>query len=294
MKFKEWQAKHSIEAAYRQSLNNLIRNFFKKAEIYHIVDPNELIDAFKDYCQSGNFSAYVNAAASRMTTGLIVDSAKTWRRAAAESMKGPKIYEFLKQEMQGPTGARIMEIVNRNAMLIQSLPGDVAVDLNKFIQSEALKGSRSKEIQSGLRYMPNIQDVRARVAELTEARIALIARTETSKASTALTRSRSEDMGLDWYMWRTSGDIRVRTSHREMNRVLVSWSDAPSPERLVNEKSNLGHYHAGECPNCRCYTQPVININRIEWPAKVHRSGSIIRMTKNDFENMLNPLKRAA
>jgi SPP1 gp7 family putative phage head morphogenesis protein len=286
MKHSEWQVKKRIELDYQRSIQKLMDNFLKKLPNIHVVNPHDVIREFKHYCQNGDFARYIDAAASHMITGLYVDSTRTWRRAASEGMQGRKMFEMLKDELNGPIGAKVREMVDRNAHMISSLPDDVAMDVNRYIQQESMNGTRASEIQSGLEYIPTPKEVIERVRELTETRIALISRTETSKASTALTRARSEDIGLGWYVWRTSNDARVRESHGKMNRVLVSWSDAPSPERIVGVKSNLGQYHAGECPNCRCYAQPVTNMNRIEWPVKVHTSGIVTRMTRAHFENM--------
>jgi len=283
MKYTDWQTKRRLEIEYQESLNQLVGNFFKKLPHLKVVYPNDIMTAFKDYCQNGNFSKYVLAATSRMATGLYVDSARTWREAARKGMQGPKIFELLKTELDGPVGVRVKEIITQNAMLIQSLPDDVASDVTRFIQQETAKGLRAKEIQSGLKYMPSMDAMREKVSELTTARIALIARTETSKASTALTRARSEMIGSDWYIWRTSKDARVRDSHRIMDRVIVSWTDAPNPERIAGVKSKLGAYHAGDAPNDRCYPEPIISINRVSWPAKVHASGRIVTMTQSGF-----------
>ncbi len=294
MKASEWQTKKTIEANYQKSLQNLIGNFFVKLPHLNIVMPEDIMREFKDYCRNGNFAAYINSAVSRMVTGLHIQSAKTWRQAARESMQGRRVYTMLRNELSGPTGAKVQEIISRNSLLIQSLPNDVSLDVTRYIAQQAEQGYRSKEIQSELRFMPSIESVRERVKELNEARIALIARTETSKASTALTRARSDDLGLDWYIWRTSKDTRVRESHRHMDRVLINWNDPPSPETLAGIKSHLGYYHAGDAPNDRCYPEPILDINRISWPAKVHVSGRILTLTLSKFVQLTQPARLAA
>ena len=48
----------------------------------------------------------------------------------------------------------------------------------------------------------------------------LIARTEVSKTTTALTKARCNNLDIHWYVWRTAEDgNRVRKSHRIMNGV---------------------------------------------------------------------------
>lgn len=251
MKHTEWQPKRRIEAQYQQALNNLMNNFAKRLpELGQ--HPDEIMRAFRVYCQNGNFSAYVRAAASRMVTGLAVENARTWRQAAAEGMQSKSMYRALEKELHGPIGQRVRQIVEENAQLIGSLPDDIAQSVNRAILQESMRGRRaaqSEEIIQALTFRPDIDMIRSRFVHLTQSRVALIARTETSKASTALTRARSEELEILWYVWRSSGDGRVRSAHRYMNSVLVPWSDAPSPEKLKGIRSTLGAYHAGDAPN---------------------------------------------
>ena len=113
--------------------------------------------------------------------------------------------------------------------------------------------------------------------------IQLIARTETSKTSTALTRARSEELHLPAYVWRTSKDGRVRPSHRLMDGVICFWNDPPAPEALLGIKSTLGHYCCGDAPNDRCYPEPLLRLDAVSWPHKVFAGGSIQSMTRAAF-----------
>jgi hypothetical protein len=68
-----------------------------------------------------------------------------------------------------------------------------------------------------------------------------------------------------------------------MQGVLIRWSDPPAPEQLKGIKSTLGHYHAGDAPNDRCYAAPLIDVDRINWPHKVYVNSQIIMMTRSRF-----------
>lgn len=212
--------------------------------------------------------------AARMVTHVRVSNARSWREAARKASRGRVIYEALHKELQGNVGIRVSEIVAQNAQLIGSIPADVRTMVNNEIAEWNHQGLRPETIAKNLRQ---------RIPQLTKHKAMLIARTETGKASTALTRARSEDIGVNWYQWSTSEDQRVRKAHRLMDKVLVSWSDPPSPEQLAHEKSTLGHYNAGDAPNCRCDTLPVISLDVISWPARVYWAGSIRRMTRGQF-----------
>ncbi|WP_207953230.1 phage head morphogenesis protein [Paenibacillus agricola] len=228
------------------------------------------------FANSKGFLAYAQATAMKMVTHLFSDSGRTWRQAAAKNSQGRRIYEALQKELAGPLGAAVMHQVNRNAELIGSMPLDLARKATQHILEESLKGTRSSSIAEQLKLL---------FPDMSNAQAALIARTESSKTSTALTEARSLGMGVHWYVWKTSEDSRVRDSHARMDGVLVNWNDPPSPELLDGMKS-YGHYHCGGIFNCRCYPEPVIDLDLIAWPAKVYRNGSITRMTRKQFEQI--------
>ncbi|MGD8188560.1 phage minor head protein [Brevibacillus ginsengisoli] len=179
--------------------------------------------------------------------------------------------------MRGPIGAAVRQQVARNAEIVKSLPIDVAKQVNEHVFREVMKGTRASEIA---------QQIKTYFPDASKAKANLIARTEVSKTSTALTQARCEFVGADWYIWCTSEDARVRDSHKLMDGVLVKWTDPPSPEKLDGEKRTFGHYHAGEIFNCRCYTEPVIDLDLISWPVKVYYGGRIQRMTRKQFDKI--------
>ena len=182
---------------------------------------------------------------------------------------------MLKSETE--KSARFQEIVRDNAKFITSIPDTMAEAVTKKAAEAYGEGKRPKEVmQEVLNICPGISNAKAK----------LIARTETSKASTALTRSRAERLNLNWYVWRNSEDERVRSSHSHMGGVLINWDDPPSPEALDPRKQQkpYGKYHAGDTFNCRCYPEPLLNINDITWPARVYSGGKIKTMTKAKFK----------
>ena len=102
--------------------------------------------------------------------------------------------------------------------LITSLPNKVAVKVYKKISEDYGAGRRPENIRN---------DLMREFPKMTRSKAGLIARTESSKASTALTRARMADVGFMWYVWKTSRDSRVRSSHSHMDGVLVNWNDPP-------------------------------------------------------------------
>ncbi len=232
------------------------------------LDPVQLIG------KSEFIEAWARQAAERMVTGQLAANARSWREAASEGMRGRLIYRALRRELSGPIGARVEELVESNARLIRSLPNEVAALVAARAAERYAGGGRSLEFSRD-KLMARVSRVRAR----------LIARTEVSKASTALTQARAEDLELLWYVWRTSEDSRVRASHRKMDNVLFRWNDPPSPESLIGARS-YGHYAPGNIFNCRCYPEPLLSLGQIAWPHRCYINGIIRYLTLAQFRRL--------
>lgn len=212
-----------------------------------------------------------------MVTHLFTDAGRTWRQAAHANSKSHMIYQALMKEMKGPLGMIVNQEIHRNAELIKTLPLDIAKHVNQHILTESLKGKRSSDIA---------KEIISMFPEKSKARANLIARTEVGKTSTALTQARSQLLNIPAYIWRSSEDSRVRKGHQKMDGVIVFWDNAPSPESLVKEK-DVGHYHAGCIWNCRCYAAPLVDLNMVQWPAKVYYYGQIRMMSRKEFERLV-------
>lgn len=220
--------------------------------------------------------------AGRMVRWVNTKNVKGWRAAAAKAQRSRMLSGLLQREMQTPIGARVRTIVRENAQYISSLPRDAAEQLNREVLRAQQNGARPATIAKMMR---------TRFPQLLHSRINQLARTESQKASTALTRARCEELNLPCYIWETSEDgDRVRLSHRKMQGVVVFWDDPPAPELLVGERSQ-GHYHAGDIYNCRCTQTVVLTLEDIRFPARVYRHGSITRMTRVQFRALATNLE---
>jgi SPP1 gp7 family putative phage head morphogenesis protein len=259
---------------YKALINKLMAKYFLPDSF----TPDDILRAFANLSRSPEVleSLALNIA-HRMVTQLKVSNTRSWREAAREAGRGREIYEALQTEMETKIGARINELVRENAKLISSIPSDIREQVNGEIQRLQLQGLRPEAVEEYLR---------KRVPQITRSRAWLIARTETSKAATALTQARSEDLGVEWAQWVTSEDSRVRPSHRNLNKVLMRWDDPPQPEALIGEKSTLGKGVAGNFPNCRCSMLPLISLDVIRWPCRTYRAGRIQYMTRAAFQRL--------
>lgn len=271
-----------IELEFQRAIERLLKT---QIEIPPGSTIAEILDRISEVITSQtDFDKLALLFSRKMVAEVRVANARSWREAARKAGRGQEIYKALAEELRGPVGVRVRELVKENAQLISSIP-------------TTLRESIAKEIagleQEGLRPQAIARHIRSRVPELTHTRAQLIARTETSKAVTALTQARSEDLGIAWYQWLTAKDQRVRPAHRVFEKVLVRWNDPPAPEKLLGIESSLGYYNAGAAPNCRCVALPLVNLDLITWPAKVYHQGRISRMGRRQFEKF-SGMRRAA
>lgn len=276
MQTTNWQLKRSTERRYGASLARLITGL--QSELSRISSPFLLAAAIRRYARSPTYRRAAMLLAQSMATHIFSDGHKTWREAARSGSKGRIIWQALKDEMNHTViGTAYRETISRNAELISSMPDTIAEQVTHMV---------SREAQAGLRPDAIMEDVLQAWPGMTRKHARLIARTETSKASTALTRARSAAAGLGWYVWVSEKDARVRASHRLMDGVIIPWGNPPSPEALNHERYVYGNYDAGDTFNCRCYPAPLIEFDDVSWPHRVYYGGRIQMMTLAKFKQI--------
>lgn len=273
MKYSLWRQSRRIENEYVKSLFTLCDMFRKIAE--SVGEDQELYrQRMNNFQNSYQYEKFITSAVKRMVTPISVMNEQTWRKAARKSTRSKFLYGLLIDEIKQNHSSMINDQIIENAALIRTLPNDVAEKVVKNIAEEAIKGKRARSIES---------IIREDTDKHSRASARLIARTEVAKTQSAITKSRAQNLDMQWYVWRTALDgDRVRKSHRIMEDVIVNWNDPPSPEELAGEQS-VGHYHAGNIWNCRCYSEVLLDVDDVKWPHKVYRNGQITTMSKAEF-----------
>ena len=272
MKSKDWNINRIAEIKYKTSLKKILR--IMNAAVKDIDDPVQMSAALSELSRNKNFVELSISVATKFTGYLNNEEAKTWKEVASELKGGKILAELFEKSLDINVRKTMKQTIANNAKLISEIPLGVSEKITNYVAAETRKGYRSDQIAKNLKKKYN---------QYSESKINLIARTEASKGSTALTESRSKDVGSMWYVWRTANDgNRVRGSHQIMQGVVCNWNDPPSPELLDKEKF-VGNYHPGGIWNCRCWPQPVILLSQLRFPIKIHINGSIVRMNKEDF-----------
>ena len=273
MNYSKWKTIMPIEQSFENAIFKL-NSLFQSLANSSNGNTQEYQRKMDEFQNTEEFDKYINSAVKRMVTPITVLNMRTWRLAAKKATRGNKLYNMLMAEINAGIKSDIENQVHENSLLIKTLPHDVAAKVCSEIEKSAFEGKRATTIA---------QEIRTYTDNYTKASAKLIARTEVSKATTALTKARCDNLDLKWYVWRTSLDgDRVRESHRIMEGVLIRWDNPPSPE-LLNDEQSVGNYHAGNIWNCRCYPEPLLDVNDVKWPHKVHLNGQIRSMTKTEF-----------
>ena len=127
-----------------------------------------------------------------------------------------------------------------NVDLIQSLPDEYYKKISTRIFQRVAQGDKVGSLTFDL----------MQIAGVTRKRANLIARDQTSKTNAAISRQRQEALGITEYVWRTSQDERVRTSHKNNNGEVFRWD---KPSKITG--------HPGRDINCRCTARGIINLD---------------------------------
>jgi uncharacterized protein with gpF-like domain len=234
----------------------------------------EIITAISAITENPAWIAVAYRAAAQMVGDLERINAKTWRKAAAQAFNSRAIYEELSHNLNSNPFFRSQ--IEKNAAIIKSLPDLVSRQVTKSVSVRAIKGERAESLESS---------IQALAPDLSANHVRLIARTETAKTQAAITETRAVGLNRTFYIWRTSQDQRVRSSHAHMEGVVCEFTSPPSPEQLTGMVSTLGCYNPGGAPNCRCFSEVILSTDQIAGPVKLVKNGQMVKMGKKEFLN---------
>lgn len=152
--------------------------------------------------------------------------------------------------------------ISENVDLIKTIPENTLDKMKDIVYDGFANGKTTTRMVKEIR---NVYGVSRRRAEL-------IARDQTAKLNGQIQRAQQQDAGITEYIWCSTGDERVRKSHKNLNGKKFSWNDAP-----VN--SDGRKCHPGEDYQCRCIGRPVFNRSTISLP--IEDDGTKIEIKKN-------------
>lgn len=184
---------------------------------------------------------------AQVTAGKMLAEVNDRNRASWNAL-GQRLSAQLHRDItNAPVGEMLRALLGEQVVLIQSIPTEAAQRVHDLTIKGLEDSTRAAEIAHEI----------GRTEEVTRSRATLIARTEVSRTSTNLTQARCAQIGATHYRWRTAGDGSVRPGHRAMEGKLCEWASPPS----VEENGKIMHFHPGTIWNCRCYAEPVLDLD---------------------------------
>lgn len=146
-------------------------------------------------------------------------------------------------------------LMDEQVELIKSIPMEAGRRAQKIALESVLAGTRAAPDQDTV---AELQKQLGLTEEVAVNRAKLIARTETARANAAINQARAMSVGSGQYRWHNSGDGAVRHSHRiykgrPLQGRIFSWDEPPT---LSDGMTG----HPGTFPNCRCFAEPVFDL----------------------------------
>lgn len=166
--------------------------------------------------------------------------AETDKRLAAVIGESMKVDISAALSNSGTIHSVVSSAVQANVDLIKSIPTQYFERIEKTVWDNMVDGVRFEDLAA------KIQGI----ADVTESRAKLIARDQTSKMNGAFNEARQTSVGIDKYIWSTSGDERVREEHAANDGKIFDWNDPPATG------------HPGEDIQCRCVALPYVELDK--------------------------------
>lgn len=153
--------------------------------------------------------------------------------------------------------------IELNVDLIQTIPHETLSNMQEIIY-DGFRNGKTKRYMSA--EIQNVYGISKRHAQF-------IARDQMAKLNAKVTKRQQEDAGVTEYIWRDSGDSRVRDSHKRLHGKKFSWNEPP----IVDFKTGR-RCHPGEDFNCRCTASPVFDLSTLDVPASLQNESEVIHV----------------
>jgi len=248
-----WLYPNGIEREYHRDLNSLVRELKDLIKTVLIPEIPSMLDEVEGKMPNDRADDYL----SRLNS-LIIYIRKAIQNKVENTIRDAEqvsvqINRFNKNQFEKINnsifgidifigepwlGDQLKLFAAQNATLIKSLPDQELERVSGIIERGLQEGKRFTEVSKELQKSFGISRRRA----------TLIARDQTKKLNSSLTMLRQKELGVEEYIWQTSGDERVRPTHRANDGKKFRWDTPPKTTG-----------HPGNDVNCRCIARPVLD-----------------------------------
>lgn len=186
-------------------------------------------------------------------------SIQEWKRTVHETlgldiMDDYYLGEFYRQALQ--------EWIDQNVSLIKSIPQEALSEMHSIVSQGFKTGATLTSIEKEIRNTYHVKRSSAK----------LLARDQIAKLNGQLTKQQQTDAGVNEYIWSTSGDSRVRETHKKLDGKKFRWDDPPV---VTPPGKPVRRCHPGEDYQCRCVALPVFDISTVDVPASGRTKGGV-------------------
>jgi len=176
---------------------------------------------------------------------------------------GKAIAAGIARELSGPLGNRIREIAFQDSPFLDIMPEDQVRECAELVLQGYAAGLRADSIT---------EQVSQFCPSLDEETVTLHVRAQVNLSGFARIQAKAENRGQPLYVWKSVRDERSSPDHIAMHGVVCRWEEKPAPD--YGRKP----FHPGCAIGCRCRAQPVLDLEDIQYPARVWVSGKIVEI----------------
>jgi len=230
------------ERTFMQSLRQIAGHVGDMVKGFKAGDPEQLpfvLQMLRAY--SDALTPWAVSTSRRMLEEVNARDIDSWR-----SLSGAISQQLRRDIRRTDVGKTMRDLLHRQVKLIKSLPLEAVERVHELTLKGLENSTRAAE------YAKEIE----RTGEVTKSRATLIARTETARTASILTQTRATAAGITHYRWQTAGDADVRPGHKAMQGKICRFDDPPA----VNENGRIMYHHPGEIWNCRCWPEPIVEL----------------------------------
>jgi SPP1 gp7 family putative phage head morphogenesis protein len=137
------------------------------------------------------------------------------------------------------------EFSNNLKLFIRNFANEQIPILREEVEQAVFAGIRSKSLEKIIIKRFGVSRSKAK----------FLAKQEIGLFTAKYKESKYKEAGITKYRWSTSGDIRVRAGHKDLNKQVFSFDDPPITDKATGERNN-----PGEDYGCRCKPIPLISI----------------------------------
>ncbi len=190
-------------------------------------------------------------------------SYQQWQRSVQKTVGIDLIENYYNADFYGDI---VQKWVDQSVSMIQSIPQQELGQMEQIISDGFKKGSSISDIAQ------QIQDE----YDVSKGKAQFLARDQIGTLNSQLARRQQEDAGVKKYIWRDSGDGKVRACHHALNGKICSWDDPPEMWQMKRGvRVNTGRRcHPGEDYGCRCHADPVFEYDELDLPMKKSESNA--------------------